>query len=359
MRTVFSVVTALMLCGSQVRAQNLVVNPGFEESGSAKDLNWLFGGDMFVSFGVTGWTQSTEGTTDYFVRASDGKTNIPLHGGPQLPAGGNAFAGFIPWKKSNEYREYITGTLTKPLEKGKKYAFRIKVSTGNRGAYLVNDLGVFFSSEKVSDPKNNKVLQRSPQLWLDATPMHEQPEQWTVLQNVFVATGTEKYFTFGNFLSDSLTKVKTRNTSGLANDFAYYYTDDVVIELTTENTVAPGAPTAIAEQVQAGKTFIARGVNFDLDKATLRPESYLQLHEIAAELKRKPSLKVEIRGYTDSSGNEAHNVQLSKARAKAVADYLVSAGIDKSRITHGGYGSADPVSLFDPALNRRVEFVFR
>lgn len=354
-----TLIVGVAMYALQVHAQNLVVNPGFEESSAAKDLSWLFGGDMFVSFGVNGWSQTTEGTTDYFVRGSDSKMNITLHGGPQSPAGGNAFAGFIPWKRSNEYREYITGTLSKPLEKGKKYAFRIKVSTGNKGAYLVNDLSVFFSSEKITDLKTNKTLRHKPQVWLDATPLQARPEEWTTLQNVFIATGDEKYFTFGNFLTDSLTTVKTRTTEGVANEFAYYYADDVTVELTTENAIAPGKATSLADHVQAGKTFIARGINFDLDKATLRPESYLQLHEIVAELKRKPGLNVEVRGYTDSTGNEPHNLQLSKARAKTVADYLISAGIEKNRITFGGYGSANPVSATQPELNRRVEFVFR
>ena len=340
-------------------AQNLVVNPGFEQSGQATDLNWLFGGDMFRSFDVKGWSQSTIGSSDFFLQGSSNTTNIPLYGGSTAGMNGRAFAGFIPWCPDKEYREYFTGELSAPLEKGKKYAFRVKISTGNKNAYLVNDLGVYFTKERFSDQTTDKTVGISPQLWLDATPLQSDPEKWTVIQNVFIAQGGERYFTFGNFLNDSATTVFTRQTSALRCGYAYYYADDVVVELSDEDPVSPIKPTALAGQIQSGKTFIARGINFDLDQSTLRPESYIQLHEIAAELKRKSSLKVDIRGYTDSSGNEPHNLQLSKARAKTVADYLVSTGIDRSRITFGGYGSADPVSTIDPALNRRVEFVFR
>lgn len=351
------VITALSTSG--IQAQNLVVNPGFEEYGSATDLNWLFGGDMFESFGVRGWSQSTKGSSDFFFRTpSTGKTNITPYGGEHAPSGGNCFAGFIHWVPGREYREYITGELSQPLEKGRKYKFSVRICTGNMNAYMVNELGVLFTATRFSDTVNGAVQQK-PQVWLDATAMQDHPEEWTILENVIVAQGGEKYFTIGNFLRDSLTTVVQRTTSVPRCEYAYYYADDASVELTTEDPVLAGTPTPLAPHIKAGSTFIARGVNFDLDKATLRPESYLQLHQIIAELKRKPALKVEVRGYTDSSGNEAHNLQLSKARAKAVADYLVSAGINKSRVTHGGYGSADPLPVTDAALNRRVEFVFR
>lgn len=348
-----------MILGNHLCAQNLVVNPGFEQSGKATDLNWLFGGDMFKSFDVKGWSQSTSGSSDFFLQNSSNTSNIPLYGGSIASFNGRAFAGFIPWCPDKEYREYFTGELSAPLEKGKKYVFRVKVSTGNKNAYLVNDLGVYFTNDRYSDPNTNLPITQSPQLWLDARPLQTDPEKWTVIENVYVAKGGERFFTFGNFYNDSATRVVTRQTSALRADYSYYYADDVVVELTNENPVSAIQPTALADQIQAGKTFIARGINFDLDKSSLRPESYIQLHEIAAELKRKPSLKVDIRGYTDSSGNEPHNIQLSKARSKVVCDYLVSTGIERSRITYGGYGSAEPVSTFDAALNRRVEFVFR
>lgn len=342
-----------------IGAQNLVVNPGFEQHGIANDLGWLFGEDMFKSFSVNGWSQTTNGSSDYFFRQKHGANmNISPYAGMQDPATGNAYAGFISWVPGREYREYITGELSQPLEKGKKYAFRMKIATGTKCPYLVNELGVYFSASRFEDKKTQATVHQTPQVWLDVSPMHYSPETWIVVQNVFVATGNEKYFTLGNFRNDTTTKVMKRSVTEEPCAYNYFYADDIVVELTTEDQILPGKKTAISDQIAAGKTFIARGINFDLDKATLRPESYLQLHEIAAELKRKPTLKVDIRGYTDSSGSEPHNLELSKARAKAAADYLVSTGIDKSRITFGGYGSANPLPDVDPALNRRVEFHF-
>lgn len=354
----FAVVVAVAV-SSQCLGQNLVVNPGFDEYGKATDLDWLFGGDMFKSFGVRGWSQTTTGSSDFFFQTNSGGTkNVAPYAGDHAPASGNAFAGFIHWVPGREYREYLTGELTAPLQKGKKYVFRMKICTGDRGSYLVNDLGVYFSGNRISD-STKFTLNHTPQVWLDASPMHANPEEWTVVENVFVANGNEKYFTVGNFFEDSSTTIVRRATTSPRVEFAYYYADDIVVEPTNADVILPGKATSLANEVKAGNTFIARGINFDLDKATLRPESYFQLHEILAELQRKPALKVEIRGYTDSTGNESHNLQLSKARAKVVADYLISSGIEKSRITFGGYGSADPLPVTDITLNRRVAFVFR
>ncbi|HEY0261685.1 MAG TPA: OmpA family protein, partial [Chitinophagales bacterium] len=63
-------------------------------------------------------------------------------------------------------------------------------------------------------------------------------------------------------------------------------------------------------------------------------------------------------GHTDDSGTPEHNLVLSKARAKSVANYLQSKGIDANRISYQGFGSSKPVSD-DKSKNRRVDFIFR
>lgn len=350
----------LVTLKSTVQAQNLVVNPGFETHQEPKSYGaWMLQGDMFLGYGVKGWSQPTNGSSDYFYRAdAASRMNISPYAGVHEPATGNAFAGFINWVPGREYREYLTGELSQPLEKGKNYVFKMKICTGAWNPYLVSQLGVYFTAERFKDNTTQFTVKQRPQVLLDVTPMHSQPETWIEIENVFTATGGEKYFTFGNFDNDSTVTITKRDADGMMCEFAYYYADDIVIEPTSAYPTVASANVAFSKQFEPGKTFIARGINFDLDKSTLRPESYLQLHAISGELKRKKNLKVEIRGYTDTTGNEAHNLQLSRARAKVVADYLVSTGIEQSRIKYGGYGSADPVSTTDVALNRRVEFRF-
>ncbi len=114
--------------------------------------------------------------------------------------------------------------------------------------------------------------------------------------------------------------------------------------------------------VKKGMAIILRGVRFDFNKATLRPESYPILDEAAKILKENPTIKVEIQGHTCSIGTEEYNLRLSRARAAAVVDYLVNVHhIDPRRLIARGYGESRPIAPNDTEagreLNRRVEFV--
>jgi OOP family OmpA-OmpF porin len=88
-----------------------------------------------------------------------------------------------------------------------------------------------------------------------------------------------------------------------------------------------------------------KGVNFDFDKATLRPDAVAILNEAIDILKRYPDLKVEVAGHTDSIGTDAYNQKLSERRAKTVYDYLTSNGIDAGRLVGPvGYGESRPIA---------------
>jgi len=89
-------------------------------------------------------------------------------------------------------------------------------------------------------------------------------------------------------------------------------------------------------------------------------KSFKSLNDVAAILKEDAALKLDIEGHTDNTGSDKINVPLSHNRAKAVFDYLTTkGGIDASRLTSEGFGSAKPVADNKTAkgrgLNRRVE----
>lgn len=99
---------------------------------------------------------------------------------------------------------------------------------------------------------------------------------------------------------------------------------------------------------------------FDLERATLRPESFPELDRIAAMMGEKPAMQIEISGHTDTTGSEAYNLSLSKKRANAVATYLSGKNIDKERMTVLFFGESKPLESNDSRegrkRNRRVEF---
>lgn len=102
------------------------------------------------------------------------------------------------------------------------------------------------------------------------------------------------------------------------------------------------------------------GILFDTDKTDIKPESDKTLDEVATLLKIDRSLKLEVSGHTDNTGEKDHNQKLSEGRAQAVVDVLVKKyGIDPSRLQAKGYGDTKPVAPNDSdankAKNRRVE----
>src|SRR5574344_363959 len=117
---------------------------------------------------------------------------------------------------------------------------------------------------------------------------------------------------------------------------------------------APAAPVAAASKV----TFAADAF-FDFDKATLKPEGKAKLDEIASKVKNINLEVIVAVVHTDSVGTEAYNQKLSVRRAEAVKAYLVSKGIDKSRVYTEGKGEAQPIASNSTkagrAKNRRVE----
>lgn len=108
-----------------------------------------------------------------------------------------------------------------------------------------------------------------------------------------------------------------------------------------------------------GDSLVLHGVNFEFDKATLTVDAKTQLDQVADALLRRPDIKVEVAGHTDSKGSDAYNQRLSEARARAVVEHLASRGVDPARMRAAGYGESIPVAgnATDEgrALNRRVE----
>lgn len=107
-------------------------------------------------------------------------------------------------------------------------------------------------------------------------------------------------------------------------------------------------------------TIDLRGVNFDFDKSTLRPDAVAILNEAVSILQKYPELRVEVAGHTDSVGTDAYNQGLSERRARAVYDFLTSNGISASRLVGpNGFGESRPIDTNDTAegraRNRRTE----
>ncbi len=125
--------------------------------------------------------------------------------------------------------------------------------------------------------------------------------------------------------------------------------------------ITTAAPDTRSKLITEGR-LTTYGITFDVNKADIKPESHGTLNDIATVLKENPAVKVKIIGHTDSDGDDALNLNLSKLRAESVKNELSSKfGVEASRMETEGAGESKPVASNDTpvnkAMNRRVEFI--
>jgi len=110
-----------------------------------------------------------------------------------------------------------------------------------------------------------------------------------------------------------------------------------------------------------GTRFVTEKIYFDFGKATLRPESYRIIDEIAQFLIRNPNIKIEVQGHTDNIGGIEFNQRLSEQRARVVVEALIQRGVSPEQVRWRGFGMSRPVAPNDTEenrqKNRRTEFV--
>ena len=116
---------------------------------------------------------------------------------------------------------------------------------------------------------------------------------------------------------------------------------------------------AQGEVEQTAPAFILNGVQFDSNKAVIRPESFPRLDSVVEFMVHKPNARIEISGHTDSKGALKDNQELSENRAQACKEYLIKQGVAGDRIEAVGYGPEQPIATNENdagrAKNRRIE----
>lgn len=133
--------------------------------------------------------------------------------------------------------------------------------------------------------------------------------------------------------------------------------------LQVTDSAATAAASRLRDELSKKGRVAVYGIYFDIDQATLKPESEATLLEIKKLLDGDAHLSLGIEGHTDNSGSHAHNQPLSEERAKAVQKWLVAHAIAAARLTTAGFAETRPVADNKTPegrhLNRRVELVKR
>jgi len=111
--------------------------------------------------------------------------------------------------------------------------------------------------------------------------------------------------------------------------------------------------------IKEGQKIILRNIFYATDSYELENRSIAELTKLITFLNNNPEVRIEISGHTDNVGSDEYNLNLSENRAKSVYKYLISNGIEESRLTYKGYGETEPVSTNETkqgrADNRRTE----
>ncbi len=286
------------------------------------------------------------------------------------------YVGIALYKESDDYSEYIQGSLIAPLLKGNKYCLKASVNLCSYSKYSVSRLAVYFSPEPISvDSKNENSFH--PQLTFSGLPVENR--QFSTLCDYFIAEGGEQTITIGRFCNPENVKLSKRENIpqslfGLEKS-AYYLIDKIElfeIQDTLEcyckqNNITinelTNKPKEVYEtdlnKLKQGLTVVLENVNFEFNSYSVLNSSEVILNILLKYLNNNPAMRISIEGHTDDIGNDDYNLELSVNRARSVYNWLINKGIDSNRLSFTGFGKSHP--LYNDtediyrALNRRVE----
>lgn len=112
--------------------------------------------------------------------------------------------------------------------------------------------------------------------------------------------------------------------------------------------------------IEIGQKVVLNNIFFATDSFALKPQSKIELQKLLQFMRQNPSVRIEIGGHTDNTGQKEKNRVLSDNRARSVYQYLLDKGIETSRLSYKGFGDSQPINANDSeahkALNRRTEF---
>lgn len=172
------------------------------------------------------------------------------------------------------------------------------------------------------------------------------------ITQVEVDTLSGEYVAVMNVNSDYLMTVKSETVA---------FTSQLIAKADTSKMKPVEKINFDVKKIETGTAHRINNINFETNSFRMDEYSKLVLDEFIVFLKENPNIKIAIHGHTDDIGNDADNLTLSQNRAKAVYEYIVEKGIEKTRLSYKGFGETKFLvpnnSEENRAKNRRTEFV--
>lgn len=224
-----------------VTAQNLVPNPSFEEQVRCPQYPDIktWDNQVFAEFPPIFWFNPTYSTPDYLSQCALGSIGIPENQlGFQFAHSGTSYIGIYPYHRiggiESEYREYMQCKLKSPLQFGMKYRVSMWVSLADKSQYSINNLGFYLSVNRPTS--TNSFFAIDNQIY--SKTIIDRTQEWVEITGFWTADSSVEWLTIGNFrpLGDILYKQNSFDSLGNSAS-AYYYIDDVIVELVNEDSV--------------------------------------------------------------------------------------------------------------------------
>ena len=214
----------LLFLGTNIFAQNIVPNPGFELYSNCPDA--------FSPFSdVTGWDSYRE-TPNYFNSCATAGSwgSVPSNSFGYQPSNGNAYVGVGSHGSQGAdtvFREYIGRQLSTMLNIGQKYYVSFKVSLADKNSIYcaTNNLGVVFSTIPYSS-LNPAPIRNSAHVYTNT--IITDTANWTTISGSVIADSVYNYIIIGNFFDNQHSSIMTLNST-TTTCFAYYFVDDICV----------------------------------------------------------------------------------------------------------------------------------
>ena len=332
-------------------AQNLVLNPGFEEYHNLPSNNLHF---RYLKHwkNIQGLTMNTY----YHTKGKISEYGISFKapdcwGNYQEPRSGNALAQIMVIDELGNPYAVIGASFKEQLKQNHEYYVELYVNLADYCEHTISSFNICFSDKIFpKDPTMKYYYNLDSQIRNAAGNFIIDKEGWTKISGTFRAKGGETYIAMGNFSKHSVfEKVPAEEIKiHQVRKRVYFFLDDfLVVDITEKLSIEPGKP------------LILKNIFFDTGKYELLPASITELIKLELYLKAHPDKNIQISGHTDNTGSSKINTELSKNRAKAVVEFLVSKGINENRLEYAGFGSSKPVDTNKTHQgrqnNRRVE----
>ena len=339
------IVFIFLLNLTEIQAQNLVLNPSFE-NGATCD------GTTERIDSVDNWSRVAGKPAYINTNCALSKESKSFVQGMRLPPA--AHQNVLAILKMDREGEFIQGRLQEKLIKDEQYIITMFARRPIQFCTTaIKEIGVILGAKELPVSEKRRFIDLAALKLMnnDRSTIDVQYE-WQQISALYRAEGGEKFICIGNFgnLNQSILENKGKEAC------SYIFIDYVSIKVFEEINIISFNPNS---SLRKGERMVLSEVKFEAGKAILKSESTEALNSLAQFLIENPDLKVEISSHCDNNLDANKGLTFTKARADKLKEYLIAKSVNPKQLDAKGKGSMQAVALNNNvkgrAKNNRIE----